>query len=523
VRVAFRVDAGPLIGGGHAMRCLTLADALAERGAQATFVTASMPEVLADRISASGHSLVRIPASSEQERQGYDWHEQPLDDEAQRADVEASTGAIGSTDWLVIDHYLLDIRWHAASRSFAGRVLVIDDLANRQYDCDLLLDQTHGRSPADYRPLLPDHTKIAAGSAYALLRPEFARERPAALRGRREAGLVRRIVVSLGTTDPGSITAAIVERVLHAAAKAEIDVVLGPDAPSLPHVRDVASANSRVTIHIGTNRMAELMRDADLAVGAAGATSWERCCLGLPSIAFVLADNQRKIAQGLAEAGAHIVTDETGLEGALKRLLTDGDLRQRMSAAAFAITDGLGASRMVDTIEGRGTKSERVIRMRDANADDRELIWLWRNDSGTRLVSRTKEAIPWTAHGSWFSSVMNNPNRHLLIAEADGSPVAVVRFDRLESQPGAFEVSINVRADARSSGLGRLVLSTACAEFVATQCAARIVASVAEGNQPSRRLFEACGFLPAGVSDAQGFAPYVWEAKSAALGGRMSG
>lgn len=353
MRVAVRVDAGPVIGGGHAMRCLALADALADGGSEATFVTATMPEALAERIASSGHRVARIPDSSELERDGGNWHETPLGAEALAADEEATRATMGHADWLIVDHYLLDARWHSAARTFAERILVIDDLANRQYDCDLLLDQTHGRAATDYRPLVPRHTRIIAGAIYALLRPEFARERAAALQRRRDAEPVRRILVSLGTTDPDGITASVVARVLATAPGCAVDVVLAPGAASLAHLRDVADREPEVTVHAGTNRMAELMRDADLAIGAAGATSWERCCLGLPAIVVVLANNQKKIADGLAEAGAQMLADRNGgLDDALSKLMSDSDLRRRMSAAASAIADGSGARRVARMLRG---------------------------------------------------------------------------------------------------------------------------------------------------------------------------
>lgn len=525
MRLAFRVDAGPLIGGGHAMRCLTLADALAERGAEATFVTSAMPETLAQRISRSGHRLVRIPALPEMRREGDDWHKLPLSAEAIAADVEATGAAIGKAEWLIVDHYLLNARWHSAARTFADRILVIDDLANRAYDCDLLLDQTHGRAAADYRPFVSEQAKVLTGATYALLRPEFGRERPDALLRRREPGPVQRMLVSLGTTDPDGITAKIVDRLLAAAPGCALDVVLAPGAGSLDRVREVANRESNVTLHVGTDRMAELMRDADLAIGAAGTTSWERCCLGLPAIVVVLAENQRTVAEGLAEEGAHIAIDRNGELGTvLTQLLSDTELRHRMSAAAFAVTDGLGASRAIRAIMAEEATAPRAaITLRQAASEDSEMLWLWRNDPVTRRASRTTEAISWTVHERWLASVTSSPDRHLLIAEADGLLIGTVKFDRRQTEPGTYEISINVRPDSRGSGVGRAVLSTACAEFAATQGAGRIVAGVHERNEASRRLFEGCGFSLAAPADAQGFVSYVLDTNLAMLGCRNCG
>jgi UDP-2,4-diacetamido-2,4,6-trideoxy-beta-L-altropyranose hydrolase len=229
---------------------------------------------------------------------------------------------------------------------------VIDDLANRPYDCDILLDQTFGRSADDYRERIPAGAKILAGATYALLRPEFARERPAALERREEGGPVRRILVSMGTTDPGGITARIVEQLLAAAPQCAIDVVLGPQAASLDQVRKLAAEHPAISIHVDSERMAELMRNADLAIGAAGSTSWERCCLGLPAIVFVMADNQRVGATALNKAGVAVAVADVGeLVENLNRILASPELRIRMSEKAMQVTDGLGTQRVCDAMD----------------------------------------------------------------------------------------------------------------------------------------------------------------------------
>ena len=351
MRVAVRVDASPLIGGGHAMRCLTLADELAVKGAEIVFVSAGMPETLSKRIEAAGHRLLRIPPPAGLEREGSAWHEPPLNAEVQAADARATRAVAGAVDWLIVDHYLLDSSWHDAARSFADRLLVIDDLANRPYDCDVLVDETGGRSSADYADLVPDHATVLAGAQYALLRPEFAKERSAAVERRREAKRAELILISFGTSDPKGLTAAALEAVLVAAPDCSIDVVLGEPATNLQRNIGAAGDKRRLEVHINTNRMAELMRDADLAIGAAGTTSWERCCLGLPTIVLVLAENQCANAEALAQAGAAITLDSPDeIRDAVARLVRDEQALHRMSAAAFALTDGLGAARVLDAM-----------------------------------------------------------------------------------------------------------------------------------------------------------------------------
>lgn len=331
------------------MRCLTLANALAEGGARITFVAAAMPPALEERIAGAGHKIERIPTSPGLRREGPDWEEPPLSVEAQLADAKETGAAAGRSDWIIVDHYLLNDCWHSAARRFADNILVIDDLANRSYDCDILLDQTHGRSAEDYRELVPDGARILAGSTYALLRPEFARERPAALRRREAGGPVRRILISLGTADPDGITARLTEHTIAATPQFLIDVVMGPQAASLDYVRELAARHSGISIHVDSKRMAELIRDADIAIGAAGMSALERCCLGLPSIILCLAENQRTNAAALETSGAAFVTaDPAEASKRLVQLCRDGEARISAENAAFKITDGVGAQRVVD-------------------------------------------------------------------------------------------------------------------------------------------------------------------------------
>jgi len=126
-------------------------------------------------------------------------------------------------------------------------------------------------------------------------------------------------------------------------------VVMGPSAPWLGEVQQQAGQLPWPTkVMVNVSDMAQLMADSDLAIGAAGATSWERCCLGLPTVLVVLAENQRLIARGLREAGAAWLIERAGLETfkVIAKHVTVSRCLVDMSATAARITDGLGASRV---------------------------------------------------------------------------------------------------------------------------------------------------------------------------------
>jgi UDP-2,4-diacetamido-2,4,6-trideoxy-beta-L-altropyranose hydrolase len=254
-------------------------------------------------------------------------------------------------DLLVVDHYGIDADYERVIKPFADTILVIDDLADRVHVCDILIDQTFGRRAVDYKGLVPECATVLAGAQYALLRSEFAATRESSLARRATARIVERIFISMGLTDLGGITIEVLDAVLAADTGATIDVVLGPNAMSLEAVRERAARRGGITVHVETTDICALMAVADLAVGAAGTTAWERCCLGLPTVTLALADNQRDTCRYLAEAGALFPagTIEEIATG-ISQLAASYDDLQSMSAAAAAVTDGQGTARLISIL-----------------------------------------------------------------------------------------------------------------------------------------------------------------------------
>lgn len=345
------------------MRCLTLANELTLRGARCIFVCGEHVGHLCGHIAAAGHALVRLPVSAGRGApamgEGDDAHAEWLGaSAAQDAEQTASWLAQSPVDWLIVDHYALAVEWERQIRPWCRQIMVIDDLADRPHDCDLLLDQNLGRHAADYDSRLPDHCERLIGPDYALLRPEFAHLRPTAL-ARRRTGQCHHILVTMGGVDSGNTTAEVLAG-LDASGlpdDAVVTVVLGAGAPWQDAVRTQAGQmrlNAQVLVDAGN--MAELMCMADLAIGAAGSTSWERCCMGLPSILVVLADNQRRIAEALHRRGAALLAAgahrSSAIRHGLHAMLGPGAL-SGMSNCAAALVDGLGAPRVAQTLYSR--------------------------------------------------------------------------------------------------------------------------------------------------------------------------
>jgi UDP-2,4-diacetamido-2,4,6-trideoxy-beta-L-altropyranose hydrolase len=243
-------------------------------------------------------------------------------------------------------------------RASCRRLLVIDDLADRPHDCDLLLDQNLGRRAEEYRELLPPGAQTLIGPHYALLRPEFAALRAESL-ARREHPHLRHLLITMGGVDKDNATGAVLAALddCNLPTDLRITVVLGPHAPWLAQVQARAAAMSRPTrVLAGVSNMARLMADADLAIGAAGSTSWERCCLGLPTILLVLAENQRLIAQSLAQAGLAVTMVPLALRHSLPRFFLDKGLPSLLltqSVSGSSIVDGRGAGRVSSLLRER--------------------------------------------------------------------------------------------------------------------------------------------------------------------------
>ena len=329
-RILFFADAGPSVGGGHVMRCLTLAQALAVRGAACGFVATPAVCAILDVFASAGVERVAVSGDS--------------------AEALGAAALRWAASAMVVDHYQFELGHEARLRAAARPLLAIDDL-RRRHDCDLVLDSNLDRTSADYPGI-----ETLAGPAYALVRPAFVERRDAVLARRARGEAPRRLLVSLGLTDVEAITARVVEAVLPACGELGLDVVLGAGAPSLERLRAISQSDARVSLHVNTQDMPTLTAAADLAIGAGGSSVWERCCLGLPSITLVLADNQRPNAQALQAAGATLTLEagaadfEGSLRATLQRLTADAPLRQVVSQAAASLCDGRGADRVADRL-----------------------------------------------------------------------------------------------------------------------------------------------------------------------------
>lgn len=356
MRVAFRVDASPMIGMGHLMRCLSLADALRQRGAEVHLIARAPSAPIKALIDAAGICVHVLPAGTvgfAERRSGAavhaDWLGVPWEQDAEQT-LDALRG-LGRSDWLVTDHYALDDRWQRRMRTLAARLLVIDDLADRDHDCDLLLDQNLWPQPdRRYRHRVGPATRLMLGPAYALLRAEFAAlHAQANIRPAR----VECVLVSFGGVDADNLTSTFLRAVqMSDFDTVRFDIALTSASLHLDEVARLAQQARNVRLHVDTPSIGLRMLEADLGVGAAGVTSLERICLGLPAATVTTADSQVESVEALAAEGlvfylgpAHAL-DPQRWERCLRTILDAPGQRQAHSAACLERIDGKGCARV---------------------------------------------------------------------------------------------------------------------------------------------------------------------------------
>ena len=492
MRLAIRADASLAIGSGHVMRCLTLAEAVMARGGEVLFICRAHDGHLAEMIATRGVRVVCLetPLDGRPSRGTYgDWLGVDAETDA-RQTLAALDERDFEPDWMVVDHYGLGADWETALRRAARRIMVIDDLADRPHDCNLLLDQNWiADFETRYAALVPAGSRLLLGPAYALLQRPY---REIAGRAEIRSGGPRRVLVYFGATDAAGLTLQTLDAFLGLDREdVTADIVVGSGNADRSALLDRAAGRANVNVHLSLPSLAELMLAADLAVGAGGTTSWERICLKLPALVVTLADNQRPIAAeidriGLARwLGDAADVDKATLASALRDCLGSAGTSWFDGRLASKI-DGQGAERVVDALFGGD------IVVRRANLSDTERTFDWRNHPSIRAVSHNSEEIEFADHKRWFADVLSSTSRFMLIGERGGEPVGVVRFD---VDDGVAVVSIYLAPGHSAKGDGGKLLLAAEAWLAQEVPRVQTVAAdIRPGNDASAKMFMRCGY-----------------------------
>lgn len=507
-RILIRCDASNLMGSGHVIRCRTLARELQRRGTEVLFLCRQQ---YGDLIALLEQEFCVLPLPDQalgfcEDLEGRELYQAWLgcsqEQDAEQCLAALASAGFHSADWLVVDHYGLDAVWQSKligglEDNAPAKLLVIDDLADRSHQADLLLDQNFFGAETEqrYQKLVPAHCRQLLGPHYALLGPEYA-QLYQLIPPRTE---LRRVLVFFGGVDQDNLTGRALEALMDPVlAHLSVDVVVGRQSPHRKVLAELVAQRPFTTLHDSLPSLAGLIARADLAIGAGGATTWERACLGLPSLAVTIAANQLPFARALDDAGhlqllgeAEMVSAEQICSAVKSRLH-----EPIVGAGGSALTDGWGASRLATAMLG----AEGSLKLKPATISDEALLLRWANDSKVRANSFNTDSITAKDHHHWFHQGLQNSSRLLFIAVAEnGCPLGQIRFDRqvASDELGCEEAKIDFSLDccARGSGMAGELLRQGLYEIVQYwNGPVDVVAEVFADNTSSNACFAGAGF-----------------------------
>ncbi|QDV11926.1 MurG-like transferase [Rosistilla oblonga] len=320
------------------MRSLAIAQAWQDRGGEVTFASSELPDALKSRIAAEGFRLISVtdpPGSSEDARR--------LLAVADRMRAAA----------IVLDGYTYGADYHAAIGRSKHSTLAIDDCSHlAHYSTDFVLNQNADVAESRY-PNLSPQTQLLLGTSYALLRRELVD----AFDTVRDEPTGKRILVTLGGSDPDNVTSAII-KALRSDSDSDLSVrvIVGAMNSHVDSLKQAIGGDARIEILQDVAAMSHQYRWADLAIAAGGSSNWEMCYYGLPRIVLVIADNQIEIAAALqrkqiaVNLGPAADVEPSDVKAAVNAMLNNPAKLQVARAEALKLVDGKGAWRCVDRL-----------------------------------------------------------------------------------------------------------------------------------------------------------------------------
>lgn len=477
--VAFRVDANARSGLGHLRRCMSVAQGLACLGATSVFLCRRADVPIETLVADAGFELR--------------WLETDTDELTAEADADATAAALDglAPDWLVVDNYGLDARWHRRiGQSIDCRLAAIDDLADRPLDIDLLIDHNlapEGDQTRRYaRMLQRPRTRCLFGPRFAMLGPAFE-----ALPNFEVRAHVERIGIFLGGTDPTAHSAIALLACRDAGFTGPIEVVSTRGNPALDRLQAAVISDGHATLSVDLPDLRDFNARCDLVIGAGGGAAWERCAAGVPTLTLCLVDNQRAVVPTLVATCATVTTEDdsaAGIAQALRPLLTDVETRGALSRRSRELVDGQGTQRIAVAMIAAS-----ALTLAPAMLDHARAMWAWRNHPSIRMVSRQSAEIPFDDHLIWLQRTLARSDRHLWVAMAGSRPVGVIRFDELP-EPGHAEVSLYLDPNLQGLGLGGRLLVAGEAWLRKRGGGVAIHAEVLPGNKGSQALFLSAGY-----------------------------
>jgi UDP-2,4-diacetamido-2,4,6-trideoxy-beta-L-altropyranose hydrolase len=487
-RLAIRVDASAQMGIGHVKRCLALATAWRAGGlGEVTFVTRAFGDVAETLIARAGLFVRRLPAPTG-EPVGSTLHAAWAGVEA---DVDAAQTLEALEGWdpavVLVDHYAFGATWHDRVRAGTGAAIAaIDDLGDRAMAVDFLIDHNLAADHRlKYQGRLRAKTRLLAGPRLALLDPLYALAPKAVLRD-----TVASIGIFMGGADAAGATPRVIEACRkYAAFAGPIEVASTSANPALDELRAACARWPQTTLTLDLDHLAGFFARHDLHIGAGGGASWERCCIGVPTLALACADNQTEVVRELVRRGVAACAaslELAAIGAALSALLDDAGARRRLHERASDLVDGRGAQRVALALAAP------ALVLRNATEMDAVPAYAWRNDPRTRALFNDNLALDLEAHLAWWRHALRDRRRTLLVAHCGALAVGVIRFD---VEADAWCVSLYLNPEWTGLGLGHAILA-AGVRWVSSHADGpkALRAHVHPENAASQATFSGAGF-----------------------------
>jgi UDP-2,4-diacetamido-2,4,6-trideoxy-beta-L-altropyranose hydrolase len=489
--IFIRCDSSTDIGSGHVMRCLNLALSLKNEGATAIFICQNLVGNVSSRIRDAGFEVIFIPTTT-----NYGFHlNEIIDAEETHKIINRLSNCKKNKPLLIADHYGIGIEWQNYIKP-STNLVVIDDLADHKHNANIIINQNlYSKGATLYKSLANKDALILTGPQYSLLSSYFVNARPQKLLVKQN---IERIIITFGGSDQDNNTLKALKATLNVVTNnVLVDVVVGQNHPDKKSLKDISETHSNVILHDYILNFAAFLKDCDLMIGAGGVTQWERSCLGIPGIILSIADNQTKVAQNIAAAGAGIYVgwhEDVQIEKikhTLRNLIDNFSLRQSIAQTSYNLNDGNGAKRITEILLLTNGVSLHLVTQKDS-----ELLFQWRNHEEIRKYSHNSAIIERSDHEQWFSNSLKNYNRHILIAQKDKNPVGVVRFD-IEDKIATISIYLN--PDFIGQGIGTILLKISAEWLTNNRSEVSVIqAIIKNNNQRSIKTFLASGYSKRG-------------------------
>jgi len=495
MNIFIRVDASIYIGSGHIMRCLVLAQGLVRQGHRITFVCRPQPGDMIDFLQSNKQVVQPLP---ELERQVKPENTSDYTTWLQvywLQDARESEALITKADLVIVDHYGLNMNWEEHVKAKLGcKLFVIDDLV-RKHNADIILDQTLLRQSQAYLYSNQD-ALILTGCDHALIKPAFSTLREAA-RAKKINTQSPKLLLTMGAIDQFNVTLKILNIfATQVATKPSITVLLGRQSPHYKAVAAFCREHDWVTHIDFVNDMPSLMHKHDLAIGAPGSTTWERACLGIPSILIPLAENQQTICQNMLalDAAISVAIDDISshFSGAYKQLISKAEYYQ---AQNLTLCDGLGLNRVLLAVEQLGLNNN-PIQLRKALQEDIDLVYQWQCQPGTRKYALNSRVPTLLEHRQWMQNKLVSFSDYFYIITLgyEQLPVGVIRLD--EALDKSYLLSIFIDQAFYDRGIAKqallnlnvihenmMIKAQVLSENIASQCLFSSLGYQKDGNE----------------------------------------